>query len=119
MIRMLAHTHTHTHTHPNEARACFRTIPCPVYTWVSPCCQIIVLLHMSTVSVLNHSLSNFYSSCTTNGRVPRRRSRHSDSLLSGRSRNRIPIWDEILRTSPDRPWGPLSLLYNGYSHSQW
>jgi hypothetical protein len=21
---------------------------------------------------------------------------------------------EIFRTSPDRPWGPLSLLYNGY-----
>ena len=23
-------------------------------------------------------------------------------------------WDEIFRTSPDRPWGPPSLLYNGY-----
>jgi len=23
-------------------------------------------------------------------------------------------WGEILRTSPDRPWGPPSLLYNGY-----
>jgi hypothetical protein len=22
--------------------------------------------------------------------------------------------DEILRTCPDRPWGPPSLLYNGY-----
>ena len=22
--------------------------------------------------------------------------------------------DEIFRTSPDRPWGPPSLLYNGY-----
>ena len=23
-------------------------------------------------------------------------------------------WGEIFRTRPDRPWGPLSLLYNGY-----
>ena len=23
-------------------------------------------------------------------------------------------WGEIFRTSPDRPWGPSSLLYNGY-----
>jgi len=27
MIRMLAHTNTH----PNEARACFRAIPCRVW----------------------------------------------------------------------------------------
>jgi hypothetical protein len=25
-----------------------------------------------------------------------------------------PDGGEILRTCPDRPWGPLSLLYNGY-----
>jgi len=23
-------------------------------------------------------------------------------------------WGEIFRNSPDRPWGPPSLLYNGY-----
>jgi len=23
-------------------------------------------------------------------------------------------WVEIFRTTPDRPWGPPSLLYNGY-----
>jgi len=23
-------------------------------------------------------------------------------------------WGEIFRTSPERPWGPLSFLYNGY-----
>jgi len=23
-------------------------------------------------------------------------------------------WGEIFRTSPNRPWGPPSLLYNGY-----
>jgi hypothetical protein len=24
------------------------------------------------------------------------------------------LWGEIIRTRPDRPWGPPSLLYNGY-----
>jgi len=24
------------------------------------------------------------------------------------------LWGEIFRTCPDRPWGPPSLLYNGY-----
>ena len=28
--------------------------------------------------------------------------------------DRIPVWGEICRTCPDRPWGPPSLLYNGY-----
>ena len=23
-------------------------------------------------------------------------------------------WGEVFRTCPDRPWGPPSLLYNGY-----
>ena len=26
----------------------------------------------------------------------------------------IPSGSEIFRTCPDRPWGPPSLLYNGY-----
>jgi len=29
-------------------------------------------------------------------------------------RDRIPVGGEIFRTCPDRPWGPPSLLYNGY-----
>jgi hypothetical protein len=29
-------------------------------------------------------------------------------------RDRIPMGGEIFRTRPDRPWGPPSLLYNGY-----
>ena len=28
--------------------------------------------------------------------------------------DRIPVEGEIFRTCPDRPWGPPSLLYNGY-----
>jgi hypothetical protein len=28
--------------------------------------------------------------------------------------NKKSRWVEIFRTSPDRPWGPPSLLYNGY-----
>ena len=29
-------------------------------------------------------------------------------------RGSIPVGGEIFRTRPDRPWGPPSLLYNGY-----
>jgi len=41
-------------------------------------------------------------------------SRYSDWQRAGRSRDRIPVGDEIFRTYPDRPWGPTSILYNGY-----
>jgi hypothetical protein len=36
------------------------------------------------------------------------------SLRAGRSGDRKSRWDEIFRTRPNRPWGPPSLLYNGY-----
>jgi hypothetical protein len=39
---------------------------------------------------------------------------YSDSLQPGQSGDRIPVGGEIFRTFPDRPWGPPSLLYNGY-----
>ena len=37
-----------------------------------------------------------------------------DCLRAGRFGDRIPVGGEIFRTSPDRPWGPPNLLYNGY-----
>jgi hypothetical protein len=40
--------------------------------------------------------------------------RYSALLQAGRSGDRIPDWGEIFRTHLDRPWGPPSLLYNGY-----
>jgi hypothetical protein len=45
---------------------------------------------------------------------PRYLSRYSDSLRAGMSGDRIPVGVEIFHTRPDRPWGPTSLLYNGY-----
>jgi hypothetical protein len=43
--------------------------------------------------------------------------RDSDSLRAGRSGDRIPVGGgggEIFRTRSAWPWGPPSLLYNGY-----
>jgi hypothetical protein len=36
------------------------------------------------------------------------------TLPAGRSGDRIPVGGEIFSTRLDRPWGPPSLLYNGY-----
>jgi len=40
-------------------------------------------------------------------------------LQAGRSEDRIPVGGEIFRTCPDRPCGPLSLLYNRYRVFPW
>ena len=45
---------------------------------------------------------------------PGKSSPYSDSLQAGWSWDRILVGDRIFRTSPDHPWGPPSLLYNGY-----
>jgi len=35
-------------------------------------------------------------------------------LRAGRSGDRVPVGVEIFSICPDWPWGPPSLLYNGY-----
>ena len=46
-------------------------------------------------------------------------SRYSDSLRSGRSRDRIPVGRQIFHILPDGPWGPPSPLYKGYRVFSW
>ena len=41
-------------------------------------------------------------------------SRYSDWLRAWRPGDWIPVVGEIFRTCPYRPWGPPSLVYNGY-----
>jgi len=41
-------------------------------------------------------------------------SRYSDWATGWTVRASNPVRGEIFRTCPDRPWGPPSLLYNGY-----
>ena len=45
---------------------------------------------------------------------PGYRSQYSASLRAGRFGVRTPVGREIVRTRPDRPWNPPSLLYSGY-----
>jgi len=39
---------------------------------------------------------------------------YNDSLRAGWSGNRSPVGVDIFRTRPNRPWGSLNLLNNGY-----
>jgi hypothetical protein len=44
---------------------------------------------------------------------------YSDSLRDRKSGDRIPVGGENFLTFPNRPWGPPSLLYNGYQVFPW
>ena len=59
---------------------------------------------MEDLNLLDHRLHG----------AQRQLSRYSDSLRDGPFGGRIPVVGEIFRARPDRPWGPPSLLYNGY-----
>jgi len=75
-------------------------IPLAVFTRII-LVQTIQSIHLSIISLLHSPVGPVY------------RSRYSDSLRAGRSGDRIPVWGEIFRNHPDRPWGPTSPLYNG------
>ena len=72
---------------------------------------------VSTASGTNHSIvsATFFQ----RGLIPgikrtEKLSRYSDWDAGWTVRGSNPGGGEIFRTSPDRPWGPSSLLYNGY-----
>ena len=66
------------------------------------------------LSVLSYSPSHLIVYIIINSMWASQLSWYNDWLRSGRSGDRIPVGGEIFRTCPDRLWGPLSLLYNGY-----
>jgi len=77
------------------------------------------LMQIAT-KILTDYISNFVYSYKNFYRLLRIQSRmtimwnYSDSLRVGRAKDRTPVWGEIFRTRTERPWGPPSLLYNGY-----
>jgi len=56
----------------------------------------------------------FFNIPHTLGKVPGKAQSVLLLATSWTVRGSNPSEDEIFRTSPDRPWGPPSLLYNGY-----
>jgi hypothetical protein len=57
--------------------------------------------------------------CNTFSYFPIRADRDTTVIIANRYGldglgNRIPVGGEIFRSRPDRPWGPASILYNGY-----
>ena len=70
----------------------------------------------SSLSLSQNIVTHEKKSRFNNG--PGELSRYSEPLHAGRSADRIPVGDEVLRTRPAWPWGLPSLLYNGYGSFQ-
>ena len=87
------------------------------YAAVGPFCRISICLASSRLcqqqasGVIVNRKAPFYWHNTSEFHGPSV-SRYSDSLLAGRSGDRIPVGVEVFRTRPDWSWGPPSLLYN-------
>jgi hypothetical protein len=69
--------------------------------------------HLNAAINLSYTRAILSSHLTVCG-GPRQLIRYGDTLRAGRSGDRTPFGSEISRTRPDLPWGPPSLLYNGY-----
>jgi hypothetical protein len=70
--------------------------------------------HISTADVMVQILEAYFSPILSYGRGLGSSVGIATELRAERSGDRIPVGSEIFRTCPDQPWGPPSLLYNGY-----
>jgi len=77
-------------------------------------CKWILLQKYFTCVIVNPSDGNSISE------TPKcRMGWESDLLWAGWSGDQIPVGGEISHTCPDWPWGPPSILYNGYWVFPW
>jgi len=83
-------------------------------------CRGVFLLTSPTVTDFYCTMIHFSAKCSGIYRQllwhlwAGKRSLYSDWLRAGQPGDRISVDGEIFRLCPDRPWGPPSLLYNGY-----
>jgi len=113
-------TNDNTHAHPSYAHnktsivrtsVCQRSVLTEVFLDIMPCSLSSGLKakawkkRFSTMKI---------EAVRSSESGPEELSRYSDSLRAGRSGDQIPGEARFFRTRPDQPWGPPSLLYNGY-----
>ena len=86
----------------------------PLSLWTVKCCRVLVWEHVEIdflkkvfkyiLTINDHYIHPFWPGSVV-------------AIATGYGLDGLGIesqWGEIFRTCPDRPWGPPSLLYNGY-----